>query len=93
MLSNFFASSGNCKRMSPPINMLSKYIHFLCMSNQTCERRIFFPISILWISLRVKENLASLTHLNSLRNNRQIFFPLLYGTKEGSNKAAASHAL
>lgn len=39
------------------------------------------------------ENLTSLTHLNSLTDKRQIFFPLLYGAEEGSNEAAAGHAL
>lgn len=29
ILSNFLASSGNCALISPPIKMLSKYIHFL----------------------------------------------------------------
>lgn len=27
MLSNFFASSGSCDLMSPPMKMLSRYIH------------------------------------------------------------------
>lgn len=38
MLSNFFASSGSCDRMSPPMKMLSRYIHFLCTSIQIWGR-------------------------------------------------------
>lgn len=38
ILSNFLASVGNCERMSPPMKMLSKYIHFRCTSSQTCVR-------------------------------------------------------
>jgi len=35
MSSNFFASSGSWERMSPPMKMLSRYIHFLWTTSQT----------------------------------------------------------
>ena len=35
MSSNFLASSGSCARISPPIKILSKYIHFLCTTIHT----------------------------------------------------------
>lgn len=90
MLSNFLASSGNCERMSPPMNILSRYIHFRCTSNHTCATNIFTG-RILWIS--VTGELAALTHLYGLTDKGQVFFPLLYGAKERSNKTAARHAL
>lgn len=93
-LSNFLASSGNCELMSPPMNMLSRYIHFLCTSNNTCARYIYFFFSsenVFWIGLHVMGD--ELTDLDGLTDKGQIFFPLLYGAMERSNETTARHAL
>lgn len=92
MLSNFLASSGNCELMSPPRNMLSRYIHFLCTSSQTCKRHMF-SAGTLWTNSRVMGDLDTLSDLYGLTDQGQVFLPLLYGTKERSNKTTAGHAL
>lgn len=92
MSSNFLASSGNCELMSPPRNMLSRYIHFLCTSSHTYTRNMF-SAGTLWTSSSVMGDLDTLSDLYGLTDQGQVFLPLLYGTKERSNKTTACHAL
>lgn len=73
------------------MNMLSRYIHLRCTSNQTYRK--YSSDKDFIHQLKWNRDMFALTNLDGLIDKGQVLLPLLYGAQEGSNETAARHAL